>query len=92
MCCVLSLVPGCNVYISLFFVPACDSCVHILLDDVEALQRSTTNLSTTLESVSVGMSANNRLEEINKAAINLRVRRPFSGGTLCYCLLLLGYF
>lgn len=51
---------------------ACDSCVHILLDDVEALQRSTTNLSTTLESVSVGMSANNRLEEINQAAINLR--------------------
>lgn len=50
---------------------ACDSCVHILLDDVEALQRSTTNLSITLESVSVGMSANNRLEEINQAAINL---------------------
>lgn len=79
-------------YMFCIYFLACDSCVHILLDDVEALQRSTTNLSTTLESVSVGMSANNRLEEINQAAINLRVRQPFSGGTLCYCLLLLGYF
>ncbi|XP_022314761.2 laminin subunit alpha-like [Crassostrea virginica] len=51
---------------------ACDSCVHILLDDVEGLQRSTADLSSTLESVSVGMSANNRLEEINQSAINLR--------------------
>lgn len=73
----------CDVF--LFLLPACDSCVHILLDDVEALQRSTTNLSTTLESVSVGMSANNRLEEINQAAINLRVRQPFSGGTCTLC-------
>lgn len=87
----LTLGPCCVIYFVFIFL-ACDSCVHILLDDVEALQRSTTNLSITLESVSVGMSANNRLEEINQAAINLRVRQPFSGGTLCYCLLLLGYF
>ncbi|XP_061192514.1 laminin subunit alpha-like [Saccostrea echinata] len=51
---------------------ACDNCIHILLDDVEALQRNISGLSTTLESVSVGMTANNRLEEINQAAINLR--------------------
>ena len=62
-----------NVEMLMLLIAACDSCVHILLDDVEGLQRSTADLSSTLESVSVGMSANNRLEEINQSAINLRV-------------------
>jgi hypothetical protein len=55
-------------------IPACDNCVHILLDDIEALQTNVSDLASTLESVSVGMTANNRLEAINNAAITLRVK------------------
>ncbi|KAK3091660.1 hypothetical protein FSP39_021617 [Pinctada imbricata] len=50
----------------------CDSCVHILLDDVEVLERNISRLSINLESVSIGVTAFKRLEDINNTVYELR--------------------
>jgi laminin alpha 3/5 len=50
----------------------CDSCIHILLDEVEDLDSKVTVIMDDLDSVSVGVGAIRRLEAINNTAHNLR--------------------
>lgn len=52
----------------------CDSCVHLLLDDMDYLHRNITMMMSDLESVSVGVRTVRRLEEIKKAVNELGVR------------------
>ncbi|XP_060084833.1 laminin-like protein epi-1 [Ylistrum balloti] len=49
----------------------CDNCVHILLDDLEFMDRNLTSLTGNLATVSVGVTAMKRLQAINDSvAIN----------------------
>ncbi|XP_021350179.1 laminin subunit alpha-like isoform X1 [Mizuhopecten yessoensis] len=45
----------------------CDNCVHILLDDLEFMDRNLTSLTGNLATVSVGVTALKRLEAINES-------------------------
>ncbi|XP_063440155.1 laminin-like protein epi-1 isoform X2 [Mytilus trossulus] len=49
----------------------CDNCVHILIDDVEALDSELGGLTANLAGVSAGVSAHNRLKRINESVIAL---------------------
>ena len=60
-----------------FHFAECDSCVHLLLDDVEVMDHSITTISKDLDSVSVGVGAIRRLERINNTVIQLRVNITF---------------
>lgn len=55
------------------FFSECDNCVHILIDDVEALDSELGGLTANLAGVSAGVSAHNRLKRINESAIALGV-------------------
>ena len=50
----------------------CDNCVHILIDDVEALNAEMSGLTANLEGVSAGVSAHNRLKKINETVFEYR--------------------
>ncbi len=54
-------------------VSECDSCVHLLLDDVLILDHNITIISKDLDSVSVGVGAMRRLDNINRTVALLRV-------------------
>ena len=51
----------------------CDSCIHILLDELENMDASVTDIMDDLDSVSVGVGAIRRLNYINQTAHDLRV-------------------
>lgn len=69
------------------FIAECDNCVHILIDDVEALNAEMSGLTANLEGVSAGVSAHNRLKKINETVFEYRVR----GSYLMLSCLKLGY-
>ena len=50
----------------------CDSCVHLLVDDVELLEHNVTTMIERLEDVSVGVLAMRRLQRLNASVIELR--------------------
>jgi laminin alpha 3/5 len=52
----------------------CDNCVHLLVDDIELLQRNVTSMTRELHNISVGVLAMRRLDEINATVIELRPR------------------
>ena len=51
----------------------CDSCVHLLVDDVELLSHNLTTMILSLENINVGVLAMRRLQRINATVIE---RRP----------------
>lgn len=64
-----------SVYLSflIYKSEACDNCVHILLDDLDFLQRNMTGVGGNLESVSAGVTALRRLEDINSTVVEYKV-------------------
>jgi len=50
----------------------CDSCVHLLVDDVELLEHNVTSMIDSLENINVGVLAMRRLQRINTSVIELR--------------------
>ena len=63
-----------------FWLAECDSCVHLLLDDVDMLDQNITEVSEDLDSVSVGVGAMRRLDRIEEEVATLRVRRVDNQG------------
>ena len=64
-----------HVFIFLHFVSQeCDKCVHILLDDMDAMIGNTSGLLASVENIGLGRAAYNRLDVINKTAHDLAVR------------------
>ena len=51
----------------------CDSCVHLLLDEVEHLDINITEIKKDLKYLSVGVNAIKRLESANRTVYELRV-------------------
>ena len=50
----------------------CDSCVHLLVDDVELLEHNITTMVQSLENINVGVLAMRRLNRINVTVIELQ--------------------
>ena len=50
----------------------CDSCVHLLVDDVELLEHNITTMVRSLENINVGVLAMRRLQRINVTVIEQR--------------------
>lgn len=50
----------------------CDNCIHLLMDDIEFLDRNVTTMRRELDSISVGILAFQRLEKINRTVAELR--------------------
>jgi len=53
-------------------VSECDSCVHLLVDDVESLELNLTTMVHRLENINVGVLALRRLQRINVSVVDLR--------------------
>lgn len=61
----------------MFLYTECDSCVNLLLDDVEILNYNLTIMSHELKNISAGVLALLRLERINNTVHELRVSQTF---------------
>lgn len=57
------------------FCSECDYCIHLLLDDMDILNRNVITVRRQLADVSVGVAAFQRLEEYNNSVSILKVRR-----------------
>lgn len=57
----------------------CGYCVHLLMDDLDFMDRNVTVSRRTLASVSVGVAAFQKLSDINQTIADLRVRSLFPG-------------
>ena len=51
----------------------CDYCIHLLLDDLDVLDRNVSTVRRQLADVSVGVAAFNRLAQYNNTVTELRV-------------------
>ena len=58
---------------SFLFQTECDKCVHILLDDMDAMIGNTSGLIASVENIGLGRAAYNRLDVINRTAHDLAV-------------------
>jgi len=54
------------------WVVECDSCVHLLVDDVELLEHNISTMVRSLENVNVGVLAMRRLDRINVSVTEIR--------------------
>lgn len=50
----------------------CDSCIHLLIDDIEILDRNVTSMREELENVTMGVQAFKKLESVNISIIELQ--------------------
>jgi len=69
--CLSVCLPVC-VYVCLCVCVECDSCVHLLVDDVELLEHNLTSMVRSLDNINVGVLAMRRLQRINVSVTDLR--------------------
>ncbi|KAL3869382.1 hypothetical protein ACJMK2_042067 [Sinanodonta woodiana] len=50
----------------------CDNCIHVLLDDMDYLDRNITIIQRSLKMVSIGVSAMRKIDQINQTSLELR--------------------
>lgn len=55
-------------------VSECDSCVHLLLDDMMVLERQLADAERELSNITISYLAYKRLSQINDTVIELQVR------------------
>ena len=67
----------------LAYLTECDTCTHNLLDDMDYLDMNISDVQDGLQTVSIGVFAMRRLDNVNKTVIELQVCRCTRWSTDC---------